>query len=232
MARVLMFSSGLDSFILKEVYKFKNDECLYIDTQTEESQNEINLVQRNFPGVRIITFPLVQWELENKIIPFRNNIMAFIGAQYANEIFFAFTLGDTTKDKDYIFKAQMEGMLNYFHLDKDKIASLIDKNLPYIIQMPFKHMTKTEMVALYLDQGGSIYGLLTKSRSCYAALELSCGKCRSCIRRYVALKLNGIDQRNCYLSDPSGYLSSAFQEAIIKGRKKESEEIKRCMMLK
>lgn len=227
--RVLMFSGGMDSFALKKIYSFSNDECLYIDIETQESKQEIKIIQIYFPTIKIIPLSLYKWELQNKIIPFRNHILALIGAQYANDIYFAFTAGDTTKDKDYIFKSQMEGILNYFGLDQNKISPNIEQNAPFSIQMPFKQLTKNQIIQKYIKKGFFIDELNQKSRSCYQGEKKACGKCRSCLRKFVALQLNNINQKELYQENPFNYLSEALRDAQVKNRKNEIEDIEKCI---
>ena len=68
----LMFSAGLDSYILKRLYKFRNDECLFVRLGTKENKIEEELIDLGFPGVLKANLPVAGFELPNKIIPFRN----------------------------------------------------------------------------------------------------------------------------------------------------------------
>jgi 7-cyano-7-deazaguanine synthase in queuosine biosynthesis len=223
---ILLFSAGMDSMILKTVYQFPNNQCLFVRMGTEENRIEERVIDKFYPGVFKIDFPLSPFELGNKIIPFRNHHLALLAAHYGTNIFFAFTAGDTTKDKDYVFKSQMEGILNYFSIDQQKVHF----PGPYSIQMPFKEQTKTELVAMYLKAGGKPIDLLVRSNSCYAGLGSACGECRSCLRKYVALRLNGIDT-GFFLEDPKNHLTDFLSESLAKNRKKEVEEIERCLKL-
>ena len=137
--RVLLFSAGMDSFIYKKIFGFTDEECLFVDMGTKENKIEKQFIAKYFPKTQQYTFPLSVLELPNKIIPFRNNHIALLAANYANNIHFAFTAGDTTKDKDYVFKAQMESILNYFAQDKNKVKV----EGPFAIHMDFKNFTKT-----------------------------------------------------------------------------------------
>lgn len=187
MTSVLLYSSGMDSYIIKAIYK--PEVLLYVNMGTEDGKRELENVKQD-RNVEIIDLPLSQWELHNKIIPYRNTMLALVGAQYGNDIIFGFTDGDTTKDKDYVFKSQTENVLNYFALDSNKVRV---EEYPYTICMPLKALTKTEALEEYIKRGNSIQSLLKESRSCYSAGDKECGKCRSCIRKAIALKLNNID---------------------------------------
>ncbi len=226
MARVLMFSGGLDSFILKELYGFKEEECLFVHMGTQENEIEKEFLHKFFPSVQKTSLPISSYELDNKIIPYRNHYLALIGAQYATSIFFAFTSGDTTKDKDYVFKSQMEGVMNYFaqSIDKVRIPG------PYEIMIPFKQLTKTQIVQKYIESGHPPIELLTKSYSCYAGQNISCGQCRSCLRKFIALQLNHINCAGYFFEIPARKkLIEFLKESEQKNRHEEIEDIKKCI---
>lgn len=238
MARILMYSGGLDSFILKRIYGFHDEECMFVNIGTNENFMEEGIIRREFPDMNITHLPLFQWELENKIIPFRNSFLALVGAQSAEEIYFGFTIGDTTRDKDSVFKAQMEGMLNYFGADERKIG--ISLKEAYSIQMPFKYVSKSNIVAAYLRAGFPYEDLFSKSVSCYEGSQFPCGECRSCIRKYVAVRMGVLKLgtappetplRDFFSNDPKEGLRDFYEESLQKGRKAEIMDIKRCLEL-
>lgn len=226
MDRILMFSSGMDSFIMKSIYNFSNDECLFVRMGTEENKTEELIINRDYPGVLKVDLPIANFELPNKIIPFRNHFFALIGAEYSSKIYFAFTAGDTTKDKDFVFKSQMEGIFNYFASSPEKVKI---SNEQYIIEMPFKMKTKTELVKMYLEKGLNYNDLINHSSSCYSGN--SCGICRSCLRKYIALKLNGINCEKDFINNPINQLEDFYKECIAKNRGIETEEVKKCIEL-
>jgi len=225
-ARILTFSGGLDSFIVKRVFGFANEECLFFKINTADNKIEEKYLDKMFPGIKKVELPLDDFELPNKIIPFRNHFMALMAAQFAGKIYFGFTAGDTTKDKDYVFKAQMEGVLNYFSLDTDKVSV----QGPFEIIMPFKEQTKTQMVEIFMRLEGADPQELINTTSCYAGLEKSCGRCRSCLRKFIALSLNGINCRNSFEYDPvNNDLVIFYEECKKKNRKGEIKEVAECL---
>lgn len=218
----MLYSGGLDSFCLKEIYK--PEALLSVNVGTEDCLKEQELIKKTVSlEENLITIDasfLKQFELENKIIPFRNNFFILLASQFSNLIYIGATKGDTTKDKDYVFKSQMENVLNYFSLDQHKVNV---KNYPYQILMPFKDMTKTEIVAKYLKSGGDVSKLLSYTRSCYQGGEKPCGKCRSCLRNAIAFVNNGIDIRHFFSNDPFGNISQETDEKM-RSRKEESDD--------
>jgi 7-cyano-7-deazaguanine synthase len=229
MKKVLLYSGGMDSYILSQIEDF--DTILHFKLYTKDNLKEFEMLKKSDIKDKIvfIDFPLNQWELENKIIPYRNNMLILMAAQYGNHIYIGTTAGDTTKDKDYIFKSQMEGILNYFALDTHKVKI---KDYPYIVQMPLKNLTKTQIVSLYINKGKDINNLRNNSRSCYNEGDKECGKCRSCLRKYVALELNNINTDNWFKNNPLDYLKDFLEECKQKNRIEETEEVLKLILIK
>jgi 7-cyano-7-deazaguanine synthase len=228
--RVLLYSGGLDSYCLSKLYDI--DLLLFIQTGTPDNRKEWELINHHIPGNIIpIKLPLAIYELGNKIIPFRNHLFILMAAQFGNEIYIGATAGDTTKDKDFVFKAQMESILNYFALDTHKVTQ---QGYPYKVIMPFKQMTKTEIVKAYLKKYPDWDKLFTESRSCYEGFDKECGECRSCVRKYVAL-MNNVPSNQIadkFQTDPTIQLNVALHEAKEKGRdNKEIKEIETVLSL-
>ena len=97
-----------------------------------------------------------------------------------------------------------------------------------ILTIPYRDYTKTQLIGRYLKEGGSVSALL-KTRSCYSSEEGECGKCRSCVRKYTALKLNG--QESLWINDPLNYIEESFNYAVKNNRKAEINDLKRLMTL-
>lgn len=232
MDNMLLFSTGLDSFIIKTLLKFPDDQCLFIDMQTPENEIEKEKLQFYFPGTHKALMPLQRFALPNHIIPFRNHMMALIGFQFAKNLYFGFTAGDTTRDKDYVFKAQMEGLTNYF----GGIPEKVKVQGPYEIKMPYKSNTKAELVGIYLSAGYAATKLLSHTTSCYegSSALFGCGRCRSCLRKFVAISLHSeeLGQRmiNGTEYNPMDSLNTFYQESLGKHRNvREMEDIKKCL---
>jgi len=206
----MLFSGGMDSYCMKHIVK--PDVLLFFELATEDNRREmINLAEMPFfKDVKIIHLPLADWEMENKIIPHRNSILALIASNYGNEIYLGATAGDTTKDKDYVFKSQIEGMLNYFALDSHKTPV---KAYPFTLNMPFKGLSKAGILGRFIKANGDVQELLKYSRSCYKGEDYECGECRSCLRKAVALVLNNIRIDTVFEKDP---FLAITQEGLLK----------------
>jgi len=217
--KVLLYSGGLDSFILRYTYHF--DEVVYFDVGTEDSKREM---ERLDSRVTIVQFPLKQFELANKIIPFRNYLFTMLAANFGNRISIGATLGDTTRDKDRVFQSLCGAMLNYF--------GSVDEKMPYKatyfeVEMPFKNLTKTEILGVWLANGFK-KELLCNSRSCYTGGMKECGQCRACLRKYVAFKNNDVEDVLDY-KPTQAQLVHLYEESVTKHRHpKELQEIVQC----
>jgi 7-cyano-7-deazaguanine synthase len=221
---VILYSGGMDSFCLSKFYP--KADLLYVNMHTAESEFEMKLIPA---FTQVIDLPLGQFELENKIIPFRNCFLVMAAAQSYSKIYIGATAGDTTKDKDFVFKAQMEAMLNYFGIDENKMAH---SDRPFEVVMPFKKMTKVEILEAYLLKGFDIDELVENSRSCYAGdQDKECGVCRACLRKYIAFAKIGKARCLNFMHFPTrSELGDFLDQCIMKGRdKKELEEIKEVL---
>jgi 7-cyano-7-deazaguanine synthase in queuosine biosynthesis len=207
------------------------DKLVFIDVGTEDCAREMQLITELEKDIEIVDLDLFKYELDNKIIPYRNHLFVLMAAQFGNEIYIGATAGDTTKDKDYVFKSQMEGILNYFAIDKHKVKV---QEYPYSVVMPFKGHTKVQIVNSYLDEFDNpkdIEKLWTESRSCYAGEEKECGICRACLRKFVALYLNDVYIDGIFENDPVEHLGDFLNESIEKNRQFEIDDIKRACEL-
>ena len=68
------------------------------------------------------------------------------------------------------------------------------------ISAPYKNLTKTELIKLFLEKGGDSQMLLD-SYSCYNGTD-PCGWCKPCFRKWVALKNNNINTNNYFNNKP------------------------------
>ena len=100
---MLCYSGGLDSYALSKMYEY--DKYLFFNLGTEDNKQELKHIRENrspefLAKFEVIDLPIFPYELDNKIIPFRNHLIGLLAAQFGNIIHFGFTAGDTTKDKD------------------------------------------------------------------------------------------------------------------------------------
>ena len=115
-------------------------------------------------------------------------------------------------------------------MTKDDYVKLV-QDYPYEVVMPFKNMTKVEIVKYFLDKYWNPELLWEESRSCYLGNEKECGVCRSCLRKYVALKLNGIYTKGIFEFEPESkkIMEEFLKESIEKNRHEEILDIKKVI---
>jgi 7-cyano-7-deazaguanine synthase len=225
MKKVLLCSSGIDSHSIQ--YLIKPDVMVYFDTGQSLCKKEIQSIKSQDYGDDVIVdsrFRLNDTVLDNDIVPNRNAYFVLGGTYYGDEIILNSTAGDTTHDKDEPFVEKINELIKHMFSNKDKNPS--NSLNGATLTTPFIQLTKTQLVKKYLDEGGSSSSLL-KTRSCYSDEDIECGKCRSCIRKYVALKLNGLD--STWNVDPSDNIQEAYDYALKNNRKEEIKDLKRCL---
>lgn len=220
--RVQLYGGGIDSVCIAHIHK--PDVKVWFHLGTEEADEEM-AAARSAGCIIDHSLKIGQWVLPNKILPARNLLLVTLASYYGNEILIGSTAGDTTRDKDLAFCELSSQVLDHILAhDKDKAQPFHAAGV--MIYAPALHTTKTQLVRTYLQTGGSVDALID-SRSCYAGGEKECGECRSCTRKYVALKLNGIDVAPLFAVKPD--LEQALHYAIERNRGEEIEDIKRAM---
>ncbi len=197
--KVLLFSGGMDSVIFN--YLLKPDILLHINyggkysNIEKEKIDELiknNIIDKN----KLIIVDFGNWlgelERDDLIIPSRNSYLINYAANYGDIIYLCSVYGDRSTDKDKEFYELMEDMLN--HVYKKQHWS---EGRRFNISSPYKDLTKTELVKLYLKEGGNP-DWLKISYSCYKGTSKVCSECKACFRKAVCLWNNNIDISNYY----------------------------------
>ncbi len=185
MSKILLFSGGIDSLIAW--FYLDKPKCIYIDLHTEYSEKEIKSIKNIATKLsmdltihEITNLNLFYNSDVNAFVPNRNLLLALIGSWYGDEIFIAGIKGDMVEDKNPEAFTDMTEILNKFSRTRIKIDS------------PFWQMSKTDIIKWFIDSGYD-KNLLFESVSCYHKLDKPCGNCGSCVRKYIALKMNNIE---------------------------------------
>jgi 7-cyano-7-deazaguanine synthase in queuosine biosynthesis len=227
MKKILLISSGIDSHCAQ--YLSKPDVMVYFDTGQSLCKQEIKAIKSQDYGDKVIIdnrFKLDDQVLPNDILPMRNAYFALAGAYYGEEIILVATAGDTTNDKDEPFVNYMNDLFKHMFSNKLKNPDVSINGA--FLTIPYRHFTKTQLIEKYLKGGGSVLSLL-KTRSCYSDEDGECGKCRSCIRKYTALKLNG--QTTKWNNNPQQYIKEAYMYAVKNDRKAEIDDLARLNVI-
>lgn len=190
MKKVLLYSGGMDSWLISQLWK--PDLKIYVDMHTKYSEIEKQKIKSNNPDVIIIDFPLGMWERTDAIIPLRNLYLVMIACNMTGsedvEICLGATAGDRVLDKSEGFKERAKDLLNYLYSPQHWIPQGKKVN----INIDFKKMTKTQLLREYVKKGGEIEKAFNNSFSCYAPIGgKECWSCKPCFRKFISFALNG-----------------------------------------
>jgi 7-cyano-7-deazaguanine synthase in queuosine biosynthesis len=185
MSEVLLFSAGLDSF--PAWHCVGKPPALYFDLVHRYSRQELAAVNALAARCDIdVTISeeldLSAWEAHNAIIPMRNVYLAMLAANHADTIWCIGVKGDRTADKSPAAFERISQFVSEFTGRAVRVKS------------PFWDMTKTQVVGWYRGEGLPVADLLlTFSCSRSDGGDVHCGRCSSCLRRWISLANNGIE---------------------------------------
>lgn len=189
----VLYSGGLDSYIAYHyaIAKELAPIPIHIDLGHPYAKKELQAIQTlgiepMYIDLKTIWEPLAPI-LTNQIIPSRNLLFATIGGMFAPKVWIAALEGEQNgleHDKSERFftdTSKLLTFLNEFFRPETKVES------------PFASVSKKEIIAWALNFGIAASDLLRTS-SCYNAKEKPCGECLTCVKRYMAFRLNGITE--------------------------------------
>jgi len=209
----VMISWGLDSYIMY-YYAKKNwfqPIPIWVNLWQPYADKELEAIKQFefYNEIHKVNFEDYTREMVWDIIPWRNLLLWVIGANYADEVrIWALYWEWTGKnmDKSYEFFEDTSHILTYnFQMLREYT----------FIKTPFFHLTKANLVKRALENGLTKEQLF-KTSTCYDKEKHNCWKCPTCFKRYVAMKLNGIDEH--FETNPleSDYAKKMKEETINK----------------
>ena len=137
--------------------------------------------------VIVETLDLGKWEREDAIIPLRNLYMVMVATNYGDEICLGATAGDRVLDKSVEFGTKTSELLSYLYSEQHWTHARDIK-----INLDFKGMTKSQLIAKYKQQGGDLQEAVESSFSCYNPINgHECWNCKPCFRKFVSFNVNG-----------------------------------------
>jgi 7-cyano-7-deazaguanine synthase in queuosine biosynthesis len=190
--KVVLFSGGLDSFVslIWTLQNFDDVLALHYDLGCKNSKLQLKAFRETtqdlskfFPSLKVeisesLRF-LGAYEEPDFTVPIRNTLLVFDAfKKYQPEMIILQNaqMGETSlMDRTPQHNRVLEHYLGC------KIIS------------PFENFTKTEIVAWVLSNYKQFVGIMMKTHSCFYDVEGGCWNCPACFRRWVALKLNGIE---------------------------------------
>lgn len=186
--KVLLYSGGLDSHCAAWIWK--PDLCLYVHTGAPYEAWELENIRSR------LTVPAPMLEIDGTcllphmhgdfVIPQRNAFLVLHAAYYGNTIAMAVTEGDgaSATDKDHYFRDRMTMLLQ-------RLWSRTATSSPVELVLPWKLRTKAELVRMALEAGMPREDAIA-TPSCYLPDGGDCGTCKACVRKWIALEVNGI----------------------------------------
>lgn len=201
---VLLVSGGVDSTIAHFWLKSNGEEHLNLyfklghRYQRKEMRSLINLskIIDGFDVKFIEDLKLGKYEYgENAYIPHRNLLLALLASNYGNKIYLIGVKGDRVEDKSPEAFKVMSFVINFIQKPDEPKVKIVS---------PFWNMTKVDIIQWFIKEYGKSYAqkVLETSVSCYDEKTLgSCGLCKSCFRKFIAIYQAGIDCRDWFEKD-------------------------------
>ena len=233
MKKILLYSGGMDSWLIDKLWK--PDMLVYINMHTRYSENEIKHIKSQRNDVTFIDFPLGQWERDDAIIPLRNLYLPMVICNITGEddidICLGATSGDRVLDKSYEFVKKANDILNYLYQPQHWIPN----GKKVRLNIDFKNFTKTQLLEMYLKDGGDINEAFNASFSCYNPSNgCECWQCKPCFRKYVSFALNGMKFNDDITKKVINYIKKEIKPQIdagTYGRRDEELEINKVLEL-
>lgn len=193
MKRVVLFSGGMDSLAAWRLYAPDASLCYVRIGAPYEGRELRSILDRGFAGdVQIVQASETLGEAADKAgrVPLRNLLFAVTAAAdfEADEVVLGALAGETSPDKSRRFAAAASAAMSASEGRRIRLT------------LPFRRMTKAQLVAAFLRAHPRMgAAMLRACPSCYAERlpdgAVGCGRCMSCLRRWVAMSLNGIEER-------------------------------------
>ena len=191
MSKVLLYSGGMDSWLIDKLWK--PDIKLFIRIHTANNELEYQrlcyLMEKGYvdkDSVKIVEMDLSMFERadQNYFLPLRNLHFVTMAAHFGDEICLGATGSSTHFDKTLPFAEKASDVISYLQSEKGEG--------PVKIVLPFKDTTKTELLRMYIEQGGDINKAYEQTVSCYTPCDgKPCMSCTSCTSKFVAFYNNG-----------------------------------------
>ena len=186
MKKVLLYSGGMDSWLIDKLWK--PDVKLFFNIGTSNSDHELERIRKQ-KDVEIIDLPLARFEQKenNYFLPLRNLHFVVYAAHFGDTICLGATGSSTHRDKNEVFGTLSENAINYLLQEGNNDYH------PVKIVMPYRNKSKTEILGEYLYKGGDINKCYEETFSCYNPRPdgTPCMQCTSCLSKFAAFYNNG-----------------------------------------
>jgi 7-cyano-7-deazaguanine synthase in queuosine biosynthesis len=182
--KVLLYSGGLDSWLIDKLWK--PDVKLYVDVGSLGSKAEVPKLDED---VVIEKLDISRFELpeRNYLLPLRNLYFCMLAMNYGDEICLGATASSTNLDKNETFCKLASDLLTYLS------PQVYGERREVKIVVPYKQYSKTQLLKMYKKRGGDLDLAFNATSSCYNPNPdgTPCNECSSCIKKAQAFKDNG-----------------------------------------
>lgn len=192
---VILYSGGMDSFIMWRMHEIDG---VYFDIGGRYSEQEKALVGKVNGGFKtehpITIEPLdffgKDFEEPSGYIPYRNLIFMLKATMMGYDDVYFGMVAEWQRDKSKSFFNMTEGIAH----------DLGKKDLR--IHAPYRGVSKSNVLKMYLEKGFPADDIYEYSRSCVSGTTGECGKCISCLSKYIALVNNGVYRPGYFEVEP------------------------------
>ncbi len=222
MKKVLLYSGGMDSWLIDKLWK--PDIKMYVNMHTEYSYQEISRLSSD---VKIIDFPLVQYSLDNSIIPLRNLYLFLVACNETGfedvSICLGALNGDRINDKSLMFVNLLQPLLTYLYMPQQS-----QPGREVVVSLPFKNNSKRELLERYVKEGGTLDEAWNNSFSCYHPKgNKPCLNCKACFRKAIPFIVAGKEFSRDEKVSIKNYANNVVRNNMddyIKNKGKEGED--------
>lgn len=185
--QVLLFSAGLDSFIIWHL--LDRPRAVYYPTGAANEAQElarissiIDALDYNERTIGLgVDLGLGDYEKPDGFVPFRNlSLIMRAALDYPGYDIVIGQVAEWQVDKNASFYRLVSRLIRQHARGTGRVVA------------PFAGWTKSRLVGEYLRRGHSAADLVRLTYSCLAGGAVGCGRCSSCLNRWVAFTNNGI----------------------------------------
>lgn len=185
MKKVLLYSGGMDSYIIKHLWK--PDVCLHVCIGTKNEEQELSRLRHYAPDTIIEEIPLAKFEdkKRNFLLPCRNLFLVSMASYYGDVICLGSTDFSVLYDNSKRFCQSSERLLSYLWSESS------DRKIKVVA--PYRGVSKSELLRRFVEAGGDPIKCWQQSFSCYSPKKngTPCWKCNSCLKKIKAFEDNG-----------------------------------------
>lgn len=222
MTKVLLYSGGVDSWLIDKLWK--PDIKLYVDIGTETSKGEIPLLPDDVVVAKLRDLHLLERK-EDFILPLRNLYLIAMATNYGDEICLGANATDATLDKTDEFASKLTDLLTYMYQEQKWT-----KERKIQVVVPYRKYTKGQLLKMYIEQGGDIRKAYDETYTCFTPnKQIECHNCRACFLKFMAFAENDFKFSQEELNSYKPYLLNKVSDSNYVDRLYTKEQVIQVM---